>query len=154
MEVFTQEVDPRLGALERLMRSLYSNGSGGPPGYLEMARAEDKERFAKLFEMADAARSTAVTLQTFIEKHETAEDDRKDREDQIRDALAAANAKQNTRLTLIVVAMAIVTALLTAVLVWEGLRQVHSGEITLPHFFGSIHANQVYAETRPEISHY
>ena len=154
MEVFTEQVHPRLGSMERLMRSLYSNGTGGPPGYLEMARAEDKERFAKLFEMAEAAKITASTLQSFIDKHNTEEENRKEREDQIRDDLAAANAKQNTRLTLIVVAMAIVTALLTAVLVWEGLRQVRTGEITLPHFFGSIHVNQVYAETRPEISHY
>jgi len=27
----------------KTIRSLYANGSGGPPGYLEMARAEDKQ---------------------------------------------------------------------------------------------------------------
>lgn len=154
MEVFTTQIYPRLGDMERRMRSLYSNGSGGPPGYLEMARAEDKERFAKLFEMAEASAAAARAFQSFIEKHETAEKDRKDRENQIRADLSAANSKQNLRLALIGVALAVVTALLTVVLAWEGMRQVHDGEIVLPHFFSTMHANRVYAQSRPEISHY
>jgi hypothetical protein len=36
--------------LDRTVRSLYSNGSGGPPGFLETARSEDNDRFDRLFD--------------------------------------------------------------------------------------------------------
>jgi len=35
--------------LDKTVRSLYSNGSGGPPGFLETARKEDDERYDRLF---------------------------------------------------------------------------------------------------------
>ena len=45
-----EQIQNRLGPLVEkvdkqgnILRSLYANGSGGPPGYLEMARAEDKK---------------------------------------------------------------------------------------------------------------
>lgn len=37
-------------ASEKWCVKLWSNGSGGPPGYLEMAREEDNRRYRKLFE--------------------------------------------------------------------------------------------------------
>lgn len=45
----TEKVDK----LDKNMRSLYSNGSGGPPGYLENARAEDDKRYKLLFDKVD-----------------------------------------------------------------------------------------------------
>ncbi len=54
------EVQNRLGPLVdkvdrqgNILRSLYANGSGGPPGYLEMARAEDKAQDQRLFGRID-----------------------------------------------------------------------------------------------------
>ena len=46
MEEVQNHIGPIRTAVEsqgRTLRSLYSNGSGGPPGYLENARAEDKQ---------------------------------------------------------------------------------------------------------------
>lgn len=51
MEEVARQLQPTHTLLEKLDRwrnSLWSNGSGGPPGYLEVARAEDKTRFADL----------------------------------------------------------------------------------------------------------
>ena len=39
--------------LDKTVRSLYSNGSGGPPGYLETARAEDNLRYTRLLTKVD-----------------------------------------------------------------------------------------------------
>lgn len=43
---------------------LWSNGSGGPPGYLETARAEDKEHFTEIFktlhELTDAKKANDI----------------------------------------------------------------------------------------------
>lgn len=36
--------------LDRWSKQLWSNGSGGPPGYLEVARKQDDERYEKLFD--------------------------------------------------------------------------------------------------------
>lgn len=69
MEVFNELVTPRLGSLERTVRSLYSNGSGGPPGYLETARAEDQERFKKLFQFVEATQENASTFKEFIKSY-------------------------------------------------------------------------------------
>lgn len=44
------------------LRSLYSNGSGGPPGYLEMARAEDKKTMEDLFEKIDQVVESVAVL--------------------------------------------------------------------------------------------
>ena len=52
--------------LDRTLRSLYSNGSGGPPGYLELARAEDKRTFSELFEKVEGIRP----IEDFITRHE------------------------------------------------------------------------------------
>ena len=58
--IIVEEVNNHLGPIatkvDRLdvrMRSLYSNGSGGPPGYLEMARAQDDERYQRLFNIVE-----------------------------------------------------------------------------------------------------
>lgn len=39
--------------LDKTVRSLYRNGSGGPPGYLETARAEDNEWKEKLLAVVE-----------------------------------------------------------------------------------------------------
>lgn len=42
--------------LEKWQLGMWSNGSGGPPGYLEIAREQDKANFAKIFELLDPYR--------------------------------------------------------------------------------------------------
>ena len=37
--------------MDKTLRSLYSNGLGGPPGYLEVARAEDKSKMDEFLAM-------------------------------------------------------------------------------------------------------
>ena len=58
MDEVIRHINPLKVALEKMssvldratstLRTLYSNGSGGPPGYLEVAREEDDERYNRL----------------------------------------------------------------------------------------------------------
>lgn len=53
VEEITKHVLPLqtgLASVTATLRSLYSNGSEGPPGYLEMLRKEDDERYGRLTE--------------------------------------------------------------------------------------------------------
>jgi uncharacterized protein YhaN len=43
----------RIDTVDRWTKKLWSNGSGGPPGYLEIARKEDKERLERQERLAD-----------------------------------------------------------------------------------------------------
>lgn len=52
----TQKVDK----IDRRLLGLWSNGSGGPPGYLETARDEDKRRQDQLDEALKEIRSTQL----------------------------------------------------------------------------------------------
>ena len=68
-----QEVQNQLGPmnltltkLDRTVRSLYSNGSGGPPGYLETARKEDDERYERLFNIINGLVDHKKTVNDFI----------------------------------------------------------------------------------------
>ena len=67
--VFNELIHPirtDIGNIGSRLRSLYSNGSGGPPGYLETAREQDDERFAALFDMASESKTFAETVKNFI----------------------------------------------------------------------------------------
>jgi hypothetical protein len=59
LEPFKRSLDANTKATEAIGRwklALWSNGSGGPPGYLEIAREQDKEQFRKIFELLDPAK--------------------------------------------------------------------------------------------------
>lgn len=59
LKPFKVELDKNTLATESIGRwklALWSNGSGGPPGYLEVARAQDEERFTKIFDLLDPAK--------------------------------------------------------------------------------------------------
>lgn len=53
---------------------LWSNGSGGPPGYLETARAEDKEHFTEIFktlkELKDANSAHELVAAVVADRHQ------------------------------------------------------------------------------------
>ena len=72
MNVFNEMIGPirdKVTSTDSRMRSLYSNGSGGPPGYLEMARAEDKEwqkNFAMSQSKAENKRMNRINLALVI----------------------------------------------------------------------------------------
>ena len=65
--------------LDRTVRSLYSNGSGGPPGYLEKARDEDNEWKKELKELVKSHSEQLAETSDFVKTH-----NQRDREDQER----------------------------------------------------------------------
>ena len=60
----------------KTIRSLYANGSGGPPGYLEMARAEDKEVQGRLFSKIEDIVDRLGPLENFVSNHQIIDKDR------------------------------------------------------------------------------
>ena len=58
--------------MDRTLRSLYSNGSGGPPGYLETARAEDKARISELLDMKREDHERLKVVESKIAAQDTA----------------------------------------------------------------------------------
>lgn len=69
MEEVASHIKPFKDSIEKMDRwrvSLWSNGSGGPPGYLEVARAEDEKRYARLSAEQREATSKLETVETFI----------------------------------------------------------------------------------------
>jgi hypothetical protein len=62
VEEIIKHVNPLQNGLAQVaksLRALYSNGSGGPPGYLETARKEDDERYDRIFGIAEKQIVTA-----------------------------------------------------------------------------------------------
>lgn len=72
-----------LDRLDRTVRSFYSNGSGGPPGALEIWRKEDQETFAELKESAKVSAANNDTFLKFISRY----DEREARKKQLRQFL-------------------------------------------------------------------
>lgn len=62
--------------LGRVMRSLYSNGSGGPPGYLEKARDEDKEWKNTMFQSIRALVDRIDHVDDFVLEQKTVRTER------------------------------------------------------------------------------
>ena len=58
----------------RTLRSLYSNGSGGPPGYLEKARDEDKDWKNQMFAKLDGFLSRLDKVEDFVVAHNAMEE--------------------------------------------------------------------------------
>ena len=57
----------------RTLRSLYSNGSGGPPGYLERARDEDRDWKNQMFAKLDSFLTRLDKVEDFIVAHNATE---------------------------------------------------------------------------------
>ena len=107
--LIVQEVQNQLEPLRKdvqaqgnRLRSLYSNGSGGPPGYLETARAEDREKFTQLFGLLARVAERLDIFDDFVTVHNTREEQReKDRVAQAADIaskLDNSDKKLNRRL--------------------------------------------------------
>jgi len=76
MEEVQNHIGPLRLAVEsqgRTLRSLYSNGSGGPPGYLENAREEDKQWKNQMFGKLDAFMDRLEKVEAFVIAHDATE---------------------------------------------------------------------------------
>ncbi len=99
LKPLVEKVDKQGG----ILRSLYANGSGGPPGYLEMARAEDKEESKRLFGKIDRIvdrlnnfDNRLDAVDAFITDHNSREKQRE--QDRLQDAaLLAAQVRESDR---------------------------------------------------------
>jgi hypothetical protein len=83
-----EEVNKQLTPTNRLLESidkwklsLWSNGSGGPPGYLETARREDDDRYERLFksvgELGDHKNNVTEFLTIYKERELQKSENRK-----------------------------------------------------------------------------
>jgi hypothetical protein len=66
--------------LDRTVRSLYSNGSGGPPGYLETARAEDEEWKKELKKVVEAHGEQLTVVADFVKTHNERDKENEERQ--------------------------------------------------------------------------
>jgi hypothetical protein len=112
------QLKPLIDTIDRhgkTLRSLYANGSGGPPGYLEMARAEDKDVQNRIFIKLDKVMDRLDAVEGFIDKHNTREDqreqDRKIEAESIALKLEESEKRSNRRITIWMLALAILMAL-------------------------------------------
>lgn len=76
---------------ERWRRSLWGNGSGGPPGFLEAARAEDKAKLDQLFAMVGDLRAQAL-------REEGKTDLRREQQENLMELEAASDTRRTNKL--------------------------------------------------------
>ena len=82
LEVHSQlgPLKTEVSSLNTRMRSLYSNGSGGPPGFLEMARKEDDQRYGRLFDLVEAHGLQLNKVAGWVGIHTTRDAENEDRQ--------------------------------------------------------------------------
>lgn len=84
MDEVAKQLSPlsrKIESIDRWKLSLWSNGSGGPPGYLEQARKEDDERYERLFSNIEDLGKHKSTVERFLILFEEREQQRKERID-------------------------------------------------------------------------
>lgn len=59
-------IKSRVESIDRWKLSLWSDGTGGPPGFLETARAEDDKRYERLFGTMDSVKEKQTAIDIFI----------------------------------------------------------------------------------------
>ncbi len=82
MQEVTRQLGPlteRVGTLSNNLERLY-NSNGGPPGYLQTARAEDNGRFEMIFAMLKEHKDEIQPVKDFIKSH-TAKDEQRHQDD-------------------------------------------------------------------------
>jgi hypothetical protein len=69
----------KIDKLDKWTKQLWSNGSGGPPGYLEVARQEDKEWKAEMFDTISSIQAEGFRLEgrKALTSEQAAEKDRR-----------------------------------------------------------------------------
>jgi hypothetical protein len=115
-----------LSGVKSTLRSLYSNGSGGPPGYLETARAEDKARFDQLFRMREAEldQMRAIEDALLVQKTKKEQEDLDSAKDAkaLADKVDSSEKRFNRRITILGIILTVLTILLG---LWN-----HRGEVS------------------------
>ena len=77
-----QEVQRQIGPLAEQVAKIGNNverlynSNGGPPGYLQTARSEDKGRFEMIFNILDEHKADIQPIKDFMRDHEIREKDR------------------------------------------------------------------------------
>ena len=77
-----QEVQRQIGPLAEQVAKIGNNverlynSNGGPPGYLQTARSEDKGRFEMIFNILDEHKADIQPINDFMRDHEIREKDR------------------------------------------------------------------------------
>ena len=129
-----QEVNSQVGPLkttvdrlDRTMRSLYSNGSGGPPGFLETVKEEDKRDKEKLFGLIEKIDSRVDSFDNFVTEQKAIREERKrvdeERAATIKRDLDAANLKLGTRISRRDLLFAIASVIIAMFMAWIGWRE-------------------------------
>ena len=80
MQEVTRQLGPLAERVDKLgnnIERLY-NSNGGPPGYLQTARQEDKGRFEMIFNILDEHKRDIQPIKDFINTHRVQEQDRAD----------------------------------------------------------------------------
>lgn len=62
-----EAIQTKVDAIDRWKLSLWSNGTGGPPGYLEIARKEDNSRYERIFSTMEDVKEKQTSVDIFIE---------------------------------------------------------------------------------------
>ena len=125
-----EEVNHLRGTVERLagqVRSLYSNGSGGPPGFLEVARAQDEKDKEKLYGVIEKIDQRMDAFDCFVNEQATIRAERKrideERAAQIKIDLESANSKLGMRIGKRDLLFAIASLILAVFMAWIGWRE-------------------------------
>ena len=103
----TQKIDKVQGTV----RSLFRNGDGGAPGYLETARAEDNGRFETLFKMLEKLRPLEDFVTGFRATEIQREKDRIARDAEIAKKLDESAGRLNAKIAIAGVIVAILALL-------------------------------------------
>jgi hypothetical protein len=113
--------------LDRTVRSLYSNGSGGPPGFLEIARDEDKRDKEKLFGLIEKIDNRVDSFDNFVTEQKAIREERKRADEEraatIKSDLDAANAKLGMRISKRDLLFAIASLVIAVFMAWIGWRE-------------------------------
>lgn len=130
MEEVNRQVGPLKTTVDRLADTVGDvggqitrlfNSNGGPPGYLQTARAEDKQTFSEVF----AALGHIRPLQDFVTVYNAQEaqraKDQAERDAQIKASVEKANTKTATRQNWFLVVVGILTLLVG----WLTYRDAH-----------------------------
>ena len=107
-------LETELNRLGNLLVRLF-NTNGGPPGFLQTARAEDKEKIDALLEGQERIVERMDGVEDYVEKQKIVRADREQvdeaREKKLKDALEKADRKLNTRIAFAGVVIAVLALL-------------------------------------------
>lgn len=141
--LIVEEVNRQLGpvkatvdALNLKMRSLYSNGQGGAPGFLETAREEDKKDKRELKEMIIGLVGRMDTVDDYVQEQKIIRNERerieKLRAEEIKIELERSSTKLSKRIGKRDLLFAIATIVISLFMAWIGYKEYQRKTETKP----------------------